>query len=116
VIEQRKVEDTWQIDTFESVSAAPIRPPDEVSINSSSERFLYLCCQAIVLCLDLSQSMSQRSGVSDRNAGRSNDFDPEAASWELLGDLAKDVSASDILRAGETCSESSDEISHSFST
>ena len=30
VIEQRKAEDTWQIDTFGSVSAAPIRPPDEV--------------------------------------------------------------------------------------
>jgi hypothetical protein len=39
VIEQRKVEDTWQIDTFGSVSAAPIRPPDEVSINSSRKRF-----------------------------------------------------------------------------
>jgi len=30
VIEQRKAEDTWQIDTFGGVSAAPIRPPDEV--------------------------------------------------------------------------------------
>jgi hypothetical protein len=52
--------------------------------------------------------MSQRSGVSHRNAGRSPDedeFDPEAASWTLLGDLAKDVSEDDILQAGETCSE-----------
>jgi hypothetical protein len=37
VIEQRKVEGTWQIDTFGSVSAAPIRPPDEVSMNSARD-------------------------------------------------------------------------------
>jgi len=30
VIEQRRAEDTWQIDTFGGVSAAPVRPPDEV--------------------------------------------------------------------------------------
>ena len=30
VVEQRKVEDTWQVDSFGGVSAAPIGPPDEV--------------------------------------------------------------------------------------
>ena len=30
VVEQRKAEDTWQVDSFGAVSAAPIRPPDEV--------------------------------------------------------------------------------------
>jgi tRNA U34 5-methylaminomethyl-2-thiouridine-forming methyltransferase MnmC len=30
VIDQRKAEDTWQVDSFGGVSAAPIRPPDEV--------------------------------------------------------------------------------------
>jgi len=30
VIERRRAENTWQIDTFGGVSAAPIRPPDEV--------------------------------------------------------------------------------------
>jgi hypothetical protein len=30
VIEQRKAEDTWQVDSFGGVSAAPIRPPEEV--------------------------------------------------------------------------------------
>jgi hypothetical protein len=39
VIEQRKFEDTWQIDTFGSVSSAPIRPPDEVCIISFRDRF-----------------------------------------------------------------------------
>jgi hypothetical protein len=47
VIEQRRSEDTWQIDTFGSVSSAPIRPPDEVSINSCVGWFLvwdgFLC-------------------------------------------------------------------------
>jgi len=108
VIEQRKFEDTWQIDTFGSVSAAPIRPPDEVSIDSSEETFQYLSWQAIVLCLDLSESMSQRSGVSHRNAGMAPDedeFDPETASQDLLGDLGKDVSEEDILQAGEAYRE-----------
>ncbi|KAJ6599762.1 hypothetical protein DFH09DRAFT_626274 [Mycena vulgaris] len=46
VITARKAEDTWQVDTFGEVSAVA-RPPDE----------------AIVLCLDLSESMNGRSGV-----------------------------------------------------
>ena len=36
VIEQRKAEDTWQVDSFGGVSAAPIRPPDEVRSFPSS--------------------------------------------------------------------------------
>ena len=30
VIEQRWAEDTWRVDSFGGVSAAPARPPDEV--------------------------------------------------------------------------------------
>lgn len=30
VIEERKAEDTWQVDSFGGVSVAPTRPPDEV--------------------------------------------------------------------------------------
>jgi len=30
VIEQRQAEDTWNVDSFGGVSAAPTRPPDEV--------------------------------------------------------------------------------------
>jgi hypothetical protein len=36
VIEQRRAEDTWQVDSFGGVSAAPTRPPDEVRSFSSS--------------------------------------------------------------------------------
>ncbi|KAJ7728334.1 hypothetical protein B0H16DRAFT_242968 [Mycena metata] len=46
VIETRKAEDTWQVDCFGEVSAIS-RPPDE----------------AIVLCLDLSESMNRASSV-----------------------------------------------------
>ena len=35
VIEQRWAEDTWLVDSFGGVSAAPTRPPDEVQL---------LCC------------------------------------------------------------------------
>ena len=36
VIEQRRAEDTWNVDSFGGVSAAPTRPPDEVRSFSSS--------------------------------------------------------------------------------
>lgn len=32
VIEQRWAEDTWLVDSFGGVSAAPTRPPDEVRL------------------------------------------------------------------------------------
>ncbi|KIK54985.1 hypothetical protein GYMLUDRAFT_48188 [Collybiopsis luxurians FD-317 M1] len=48
IIPSRKAEKTWEIDTYSGVGA-PTRDPEE----------------AIVICLDLSQSMNQRSGVED---------------------------------------------------
>lgn len=53
----RKLEDTWQVDSFGEVSAVS-RPPDE----------------AIVLCLDLSESMNQRSGVGGTGALRDYEY------------------------------------------
>ena len=34
VIEHRRAEDTWLVDSFGGVSAAPTRPPDEVRVVS----------------------------------------------------------------------------------
>ena len=36
VIEQRRAEDTWNVDSFGGVSVVPTRPPDEVRSFSSS--------------------------------------------------------------------------------
>lgn len=61
--------------------------------------------QAIVLCLDLSESMNQQSGVS-RPTGHGvlekDEFDQETAASNLLGELVKDVSEDMILENGET--------------
>ena len=61
--------------------------------------------QAIVLCLDLSESMNKRSGVS-RPTGREvleeDEFDEEKAVSNLLDELVKDVSEDVILENGET--------------
>jgi hypothetical protein len=55
-----------------------------------------------VLCLDLSESMNARSGVSRPMRGVEEDgFDHEAASFNLLDELAEDVSEDVILRNGE---------------
>jgi hypothetical protein len=65
------------------------------------------CClhQAIVLCLDLSESMNKRSGVS-RPTGHEDleedEFDEETAMSNLLEKLVKDVSEDVILENGET--------------
>jgi hypothetical protein len=66
-----------------------------------------------VLCLDLSESMNERSGVS-RPMGNHGDlgggeFDHEAASFKLLGHLAQDISDEDIIENGETCFTAKDE-------
>lgn len=61
--------------------------------------------QAIVLCLDLSESMNKRSGVS-RPTGHEvleeDEFDDETAVSNLLDELVKDVSKDVILENGET--------------
>lgn len=58
-----------------------------------------------MLCLDLSESMNERSGVSrptaTHGAHDENVFDHERASFDLLEDLAKLVSEDVILENGE---------------
>ena len=65
-----------------------------------------LCTQAIVLCLDLSESMTNQSGVSHPMAGhgvlKEDKFDHETASIKLLDELVKDVSEDVVLENGET--------------
>ncbi len=62
--------------------------------------------QAIVLCLDLSESMNKQSGVSRPMAGHGifeeDEFDHETASSNLLDELVKDISEDVILENGET--------------
>jgi len=59
-----------------------------------------------VLCLDLSQSMNEESGVSRPMAGRGapeepDEFDCKTESFNLVNKLAKDVSKTAILENGE---------------
>lgn len=62
--------------------------------------------QAIVLCLDLSESMDEQSGVSHPMVGHGvleeDEFDHETASANLLDELVEDVSEDMILKNGET--------------
>jgi len=79
--------------------------------------------QAIVLCLDLSESMNEQSGVS-RPTGHEvleeDEFDQETAVSNLLDELLNDVSEDVILENGEICflvrqdqKKSSDESAYS---
>jgi hypothetical protein len=61
--------------------------------------------QAIVLCLDLSQSMNKQSGVSHptgHGVFEEDKYDQETAVSNLLDQLVKDVSEDVILENGET--------------
>ncbi len=62
--------------------------------------------KAIVLCLDLSESMNEQSGVSRSTGGHGvleeDEFDHETASSNLLDKLVEDVSEDVILESGET--------------
>jgi hypothetical protein len=61
--------------------------------------------QAIVLCLDLSESMNKRSGVSrptGHEVSEEDEFDQETAVSNLLDELVKDVSEDVILENGKT--------------
>ena len=77
--------------------------------------------QAIVLCLDLSESMNKQSGVSRSMAGHGvfeeDEFDHVTESSDLLDKLAEDVSEDVILEHGEarflTRQEHSDVSVHS---
>ena|SRR5260221_1718257 len=61
--------------------------------------------QAIVLCLDLSESMNKQSGVSRPKVAHGvheeDEFDHETASFNLLDELAEDISSDDMLEDGK---------------
>ncbi|KAJ7446553.1 hypothetical protein FB451DRAFT_1412223 [Mycena latifolia] len=86
VIIARKLEDTWQVDSFGEVSAVS-RPPDE----------------AIVLCLDLSESMNERSAVSKSVAHRDEElpFNVEIESAKLVDKIITEMTRSQILEKAE---------------
>ncbi|KAJ7472963.1 hypothetical protein B0H11DRAFT_1345488 [Mycena galericulata] len=86
VIKVREAEDTWQVDSFGQISAVS-RPPDE----------------AIVLCLDLSQSMNKQSGVQTSTAPNTEDtaLDPEVDANEIAGERVEGMDTSDILESAK---------------
>jgi hypothetical protein len=59
--------------------------------------------QAIVLCLDLSESMKVKSGVSHSAAQSTDDetFDYNSASFDKVAELVEDSSSEVILDKGE---------------
>ncbi|KAK0187644.1 hypothetical protein F5146DRAFT_718651 [Armillaria mellea] len=85
VIAERQAENTWQVDSFDGLSGAN-RLPDE----------------AIVLCLDLSNSMNERSGVS--RPGKQSEgppdrstYDPNLEIQKVIDEIASGVSDDTIL-------------------
>ncbi|KAJ6599756.1 hypothetical protein DFH09DRAFT_1503902 [Mycena vulgaris] len=86
VIKVRKTEDTWQVDTFGEVSSV-VRPPDE----------------AIVLCLDLSQSMTKRSGVkrSSLPAFQEPVLDLDAETEKIVAELVANRAHANIVETAE---------------
>jgi hypothetical protein len=66
--------------------------------------FVLTARQAIILCLDLSESMDNLSGVSHATVGGGDpeEFDHEKASFSLLNKLVEEVSKNVILEKGET--------------
>ncbi|KAF8067680.1 hypothetical protein FPV67DRAFT_1669576 [Lyophyllum atratum] len=87
VIETRKREDTWEVDCFGGIPAKA-RVPDE----------------AIMLCLDLSQSMNEKSGIggSDIAAGHLQPFNHTAEARKAVADvLENDTAATIHLNAEE---------------
>ncbi|KAJ7155126.1 hypothetical protein C8R46DRAFT_436742 [Mycena filopes] len=83
VIDTRTAEDTWQVDCFGEVSAIA-RPPDE----------------AIVLCLDLSESMNRLSGVhksEQRTLGEAPAFNPEQETNQLVAELVANRRYEEII-------------------
>ena len=106
IIEIRKAENTWQIDSFGGLSAAPTRPPDEVDcifclILPSKIKAL----QAIVFCLDLSESMGWRSGVSRSSpkAGHREDvYDVLGESIKAVEKVTDHLSEQEILDTGDS--------------
>ncbi|KAJ6568826.1 hypothetical protein B0H19DRAFT_687778 [Mycena capillaripes] len=97
VILARQAEDTWQIDCFGDVSAisGPPRAPDE----------------AIVMCLDLSESMSRPSGVQKAAHPAEAAFDAEAETNKIVAEW-ENMERSEVLEKAKAYSESLDASCH----
>ncbi|KAJ7689505.1 hypothetical protein B0H14DRAFT_3051045, partial [Mycena olivaceomarginata] len=87
VIRTREAEDTWQVDSFSGVLNIS-RPPDE----------------AIVLCLDLSESMSRKSGVQTSAGPTARDpaLDPEVAADSIAAECVRGMKDTDIVDSAKT--------------
>ncbi|KAK0202192.1 hypothetical protein DFS33DRAFT_1060450 [Desarmillaria ectypa] len=86
VIAERQAEDTWQVDSFDGLSGTN-RPPDE----------------AIVLCLDLSSSMNELSGVSrpitqSEGLPSRSAYDPNLEAQKVIDGIASGISDDVILK------------------
>ncbi|TFK70120.1 hypothetical protein BDN72DRAFT_795723 [Pluteus cervinus] len=82
VTETRKAEGTWEVDSYSGVSAIS-RPPAE----------------AVVICLDLSESMNKKSGVSksDPSASEREEFDVDVEAAKAVAELTSKVSSPEIM-------------------
>ncbi|KAL0957929.1 hypothetical protein HGRIS_000110 [Hohenbuehelia grisea] len=86
VVQQRLAEDTWQIDSYEGVSVVSNRPPDE----------------AIILCLDLSESMNRSSGIGKSGAGEEKHFDHVLEAAKLVSQYVDGLEETDILQTAKS--------------
>ncbi|KAJ7648948.1 hypothetical protein DFH06DRAFT_1300213, partial [Mycena polygramma] len=85
VIAARKIEDTWQVDCFGEVSIVS-RPPDE----------------AVVLCLDLSESMNGPSGVERSGHGHSKPaFDSKGETTKITTAAVGNMRRVDIIQTAK---------------
>ncbi|KAF8189626.1 hypothetical protein K438DRAFT_2019046 [Mycena galopus ATCC 62051] len=87
VIKMRESEDTWQVDRYDGVLNIS-RPPDE----------------AIVLCLDLSESMSRRSGIqtSALPDPQHSASDAESDADAIAAECVQDLSESEIVDSAKS--------------
>jgi len=83
----------------------PVRPTRYAGRCLATLHVTKLCSfqQAIVLCLDLSESMNKRSGVSRSAipAPNEKEYDPDVESVKAVETLVKDLPDSLILLKGE---------------
>ncbi|KAJ7472928.1 hypothetical protein B0H11DRAFT_1919124 [Mycena galericulata] len=99
IIIERRLEDTWHVDSFGAIEAgSKARPPDE-----NLTWFTYPSVKAIVLCLDLSESMSQKSGVSKspRHSDESAEFNVPLETEKLVEKLTEDLTRDQIIYHAE---------------
>ncbi|KAF7335602.1 putative bifunctional E2/E3 enzyme [Mycena venus] len=100
IIQARVAEDTWQVDCFGQVTdiSRPVRAPDE----------------AIIMCLDLSESMNRSSGVqrSAHPAAPSSHFDPIAETAKIVREFVANMSEPENLQNANEYLESQDPSCH----